>query len=72
MEPPATPPVRASTGVPGLFTSKERMTMSRGAEERLRRGTGTCVTMYSFTASMLYFSCAEMGTMGELAATVPA
>jgi hypothetical protein len=27
--------------------------------------------MYSFTASMLYLSCAEIGTMGDDSATVP-
>lgn len=27
--------------------------------------------MYSHTASMLYFSCAEMGTTGAASATVP-
>jgi hypothetical protein len=28
-------------------------------------------TIYSLTASMLYFSCAEMGTIGDVSATVP-
>jgi len=27
--------------------------------------------MYSFTASMLYFSCVEIGTMGDGSATEP-
>jgi hypothetical protein len=34
-------------------------------------GMGMRLTMYSLTASMLYFSCADMGTMGEDSATVP-
>jgi hypothetical protein len=45
--------------------------MRRGSEVKSRTGMGMRLTMYSFTASMLYFSCAEMGTMGEDSATVP-
>ena len=47
------------------------MTISRGSEVKSRTGTGIVFTMYSFTASMLYLSCAEMGTIGEDSATVP-
>ena len=47
------------------------MTISRGSEVKFRDGTGIVFTMYSFTASILYFSCAEMGTIGEDSATVP-
>ena len=47
------------------------MTISRGSEVKFRDGTGIVFTMYSFTASMLYFSCAEIGTIGEDSATVP-
>lgn len=36
-----------------------------------RTGTGIFFTMYSHTASMLYFSCAEMGTTGAASAMVP-
>jgi hypothetical protein len=71
MDPPATPPRRSSTSEPGLFTSKERMTIRRGEDVKSRTGMGIVFTMYSFTASMLYFSWAEMGTMGECSATVP-
>ena len=72
MDPPATPPCSSSISAPGLFTSNERMTMSRGDDAKSRTGIGMRVTMYSFTASMLNFSCAEMGTMGDDSATVPA
>lgn len=36
-----------------------------------RLGTGIFLTRYSHTASMLYLSCAEMGTMGAPSAMVP-
>ena len=71
IEPPATPPLSSSTSAPGLFTSKERITISHGSEVKSRTGIGIRFTMYSFTASMLYLSCAEMGTMGDDSATVP-
>ena len=71
MEPPATPPLSSSISAPGLFTSKERITISRGVAEKSRIGTGTRFTMYSLTASMLYWSWAEIGTIGAPSATVP-
>jgi hypothetical protein len=71
MDPPATPPLSSSTSAPGLFTSKERITISRGSDVKSRMGIGMHFTMYSFTASMLYLSCAEIGTMGDDSATVP-
>src|SRR5216684_5319233 len=71
MDPPATPPLSSSTSAPGLFTSKERITISRGSEVKSRTGIGIRFTMYSFTASMLYLSWAEIGTMGDDSATVP-
>lgn len=71
MEPPATPPWMSSTSEPGLLTSKERMTIMLGGATKLRTGTGIFFTMYSHTTSMLYFSCAEMGTMGAPSAIVP-
>ena len=71
MDPPATPPLSSSTSAPGLFTSKDRMTMSLGSAVKSRTGIGIRFTMYSLTASMLYLSCAEMGTMGDDSATVP-
>mmetsp|Transcript_49063 Transcript_49063/g.98716 ORF Transcript_49063/g.98716 Transcript_49063/m.98716 type:complete len:221 (-) Transcript_49063:12-674(-) len=72
MDPPATPPLRRSTSSPGLFTSKDRITMSLGTEVKSRTGTGTLWQMYSTTTSMLYLSTAEMGMMGAWSATVPA
>ncbi len=45
--------------------------MRRGSEVKSRIGIGTFLTMYSLTASMLYFNCAEMGTMGDFSAIVP-
>lgn len=36
-----------------------------------RTGTGIFLTMYSHTASMLYFNCAEIGTTGAASAMVP-
>lgn len=49
IDPPATPPLRFSTSEPGLFTSNERMTISRAADEKSRRGTGTFLQIYSQT-----------------------
>mmetsp|Transcript_20576 Transcript_20576/g.71215 ORF Transcript_20576/g.71215 Transcript_20576/m.71215 type:complete len:223 (-) Transcript_20576:326-994(-) len=72
MEPPATPPLRCSTSSPGLFTSKDRMTMSRGSDAKSRAGVGMAWARYSQTASTLYLSTAEMGMMGAASATVPA
>lgn len=69
--PPATPPFRSSTSAPGLLTSNDRMTIRRGSEVKSRTGIGMRLTIYSFTASMLYFNCAEIGTMGDASATVP-
>ncbi len=68
--PPATPPLSSSTVAPGLLTSNDRMTISRGSVSKLWLGTGILVQMYSLTASMLYFSWAEMGMMGASLATV--
>ena len=36
-----------------------------------RSGIGMRLTMYSFTASILYLSWADIGTIGEDSATVP-
>lgn len=47
------------------------MTIRRGDDAKFRSGIGIRFTMYSFTASMLYFSWAEMGTIGDDSATVP-
>ena len=71
MEPPATPPLSSSTSAPGLLTSNDRITIRRGSERKSRTGIGIRLTMYSLTASMLYFSWAEMGTIGDDSATVP-
>lgn len=48
------------------------MTISLGSAAKSRMGMGIRLTMYSLTASMLYFNWAEMGTMGDDSATVPA
>lgn len=69
--PPATPPLRSLTSAPGLLISNERMTMSRGEDVKSRTGTGIWVHRYSTITSILYFSCAEIGTIGEFSATVP-
>lgn len=69
--PPATPPFSSSTSAPGLLTSKDRMTVSRGSALKSRRGTGIVLVMYSLTASMLYLSWADIGTIGAASATVP-
>mmetsp|Transcript_12141 Transcript_12141/g.31116 ORF Transcript_12141/g.31116 Transcript_12141/m.31116 type:complete len:354 (+) Transcript_12141:170-1231(+) len=71
MEPPATPPLSSSTSEPGLFTSKERITIICGGEVKSLTGMGIFLVMYSHTTSMLYLSCAEMGTMGAPSAMVP-
>lgn len=49
IEPPATPPFRFSTSEPGLFTSKERITISRAGEVKSLIGTGTFLQIYSQT-----------------------
>lgn len=49
IDPPATPPLRFSTSEPGLFTSNERMTINRAADEKSRGGTGTFLQIYSQT-----------------------
>ena len=61
----------SSTSEPGLLTSKERMTIMLGGDVKLRTGTGIFLVMYSHTTSMLYLSCAEMGTTGAPSAMVP-
>ena len=71
MEPPATPPLSSSTSAPGLLTSNDRITISLGSDVKSRTGMGMRFTIYSLTASILYFSCAEMGTIGDVSATVP-
>mmetsp|Transcript_48885 Transcript_48885/g.104361 ORF Transcript_48885/g.104361 Transcript_48885/m.104361 type:complete len:230 (+) Transcript_48885:681-1370(+) len=71
IEPPATPPRNSSASWPGLFTSNERITIIFGSPVKSRTGTGIEFVMYSATTSMLYRSCAEMGTIGALSATVP-
>mmetsp|Transcript_520 Transcript_520/g.1592 ORF Transcript_520/g.1592 Transcript_520/m.1592 type:complete len:264 (-) Transcript_520:323-1114(-) len=71
MEPPATPPLRSFTSSPGLFTSKERITIIVGVTVKSRTGTGIFLAMYSAITSMLYLSCADTGMMGALSATVP-
>jgi hypothetical protein len=68
--PPATPPFNSSTVEPGLLTSKDRITINLGSASKSCLGTGILVQMYSLTASMLYFSWAEMGMMGASRATV--
>ncbi|EZA59045.1 hypothetical protein X777_15686 [Ooceraea biroi] len=69
--PPATPPFKSSTSQPGLFTSKDRITISRGSDVKSRIGTGIFFVMYSHSTSMLYFNCAEIGIIGAPSATVP-
>ena len=61
----------SSTSAPGLFTSKDRMTIIFGGDVKSLTGTGIFFTMYSHTASMLYFNCAEIGTIGAPSAMVP-
>jgi hypothetical protein len=69
--PPATPPFNSAISAPGLLTSKDRMTISRGSAVKSRGGIGIRLTMYSLMASILYLSCAEIGMIGAEAATVP-
>jgi hypothetical protein len=47
------------------------MTINLGSVVKSRMGIGIFLTIYSLTASMLYFSCADIGTMGDFSATVP-
>lgn len=68
--PPATPPFISSTSNPGLLTSKDRITIIFGGDTKFLSGIGIFLTMYSHTTSMLYFSCAETGTIGAPSATV--
>lgn len=70
MLPPATPPLISSTSYPGLFTSKDLITIIFGGEMKFLSGMGILFTMYSQTTSILYFSCAEIGTTGAPSATV--
>ena len=70
--PPATPPFRSSTSHPGLFTSNERMMISRGSDVKSLIGMGILLTTYSAITSMLYLSWADMGMTGAPSATVPA
>jgi hypothetical protein len=69
--PPATPPLISSTSKPGLLTSKDRITIILGGEMKFLSGMGIFFTIYSHTTSILYFSCAEIGTTGAPSATVP-
>ena len=69
--PPATPPLSSAISAPGLLTSKDRITMSRGWVVKSRGGIGMRLTIYSLIASILYLSCAEIGIIGADAATVP-
>mmetsp|Transcript_31272 Transcript_31272/g.81985 ORF Transcript_31272/g.81985 Transcript_31272/m.81985 type:complete len:248 (-) Transcript_31272:343-1086(-) len=69
--PPATPPFSSSTSAPGLFTSNDRITISRGDDVKSRTGTGSLFAMYSQTTSMLYLSWAEIGMTGACSASVP-
>jgi hypothetical protein len=69
--PPATPPLSSAISAPGLLTSKDRITMRRGAAVKSRGGIGIRLTMYSLIASILYLSCAEIGIIGAEDATVP-
>ena len=71
MDPPATPPWMSSTSAPGLFTSKDRITIMFAGAVKSRTGTGIFLQMYSQTTSMLYLSCAEMGITGAPSAIVP-
>lgn len=71
MLPPATPPFISSTSYPGLFTSKDRMTIMFGGATKFLSGMGILLTRYSQTTSMLYFSWAEIGTTGAPSAMVP-
>lgn len=71
MLPPATPPFKSSTSQPGLFTSNDRITIRRGNDVKSRIGTGIFFVIYSHRTSILYFSCAEIGTTGAPSATVP-
>ena len=47
------------------------MTMSRGCDVKSRTGIGIFLEMYSQITSMLYLSCADIGTIGAPSATVP-
>jgi hypothetical protein len=69
--PPATPPLISSTSKPGLLTSKDRITIMLGGDTKFLSGMGIFFTIYSHTTSILYFSCADIGTTGAPSATVP-
>lgn len=69
--PPATPPLRSSTSHPGLLTSNDRMTINLGADVKSRCGMGIFLVIYSHRTSILYLSCADIGTTGAPSATVP-
>lgn len=45
--PPATPPLRSLTSHPGLFTSKDLITIKRGSSVKSRNGTGIFFVIYS-------------------------
>lgn len=58
-------------GVHRRLCGQEQMLQSSRLPGTHRTGTGIFFTMYSHTASMLYLSCAEMGTTGAPSAMVP-
>jgi hypothetical protein len=70
IHPPTTPHLSSPTSATGLFTSNDRITITRGSEEEM--GSGMRFTMHSFKTSMFSLSCAEIGTMGYDSASVPA
>ena len=45
--------------------------ISLGFEVKSLTGTGIFLHIYSHMTSMLYFNCADMGTIGEPSAIVP-
>lgn len=59
------------TGARSRRCGQEQMLQSSQLPDTHRTGTGIFFTMYSHTASMLYLSCAEMGTTGAPSAMVP-
>eukprot|EP00835_Amoeboradix_gromovi_P003635 NODE_248_length_12985_cov_0.286357.p10 type:complete len:112 gc:universal NODE_248_length_12985_cov_0.286357:4591-4926(+) len=71
MDPPAIPPTTSQTSVPGLFTSKLRITIILAGDCRSRIGRGMYFRTHSFTASTLYFNWAEIGITGDPLAHVP-
>ena len=68
--PPATPPCKFSDSSPGWLISKDLTTINLGGDNKSLLGIGNLQIWY-IIESILYFNCADIGIIGDLAAFVP-